>query len=76
MPAGLAKLLLYGARVVAEELRGGRIQAEEGHRSLTRDQELGWGYRVTRDGGEQLAGLHWHTGHRALWVDKIQNEGN
>ena len=77
MPAGLAKLLLHGARVVAEELRSGRIQAKERHCSLAGDQELGGGHRVTRDRGEQLAGLHWHTGHRALWVDKIQiNEGS
>ena len=47
---------------------------EEGHRGLAGGQELGGDTRVTRDGGEQLPGLHGHTGDRALWVKKMRIE--
>ena len=53
---------------MAEELRGGWVQAEEGDCGLTGDQELGGDSWVTRDGGEQLPCLHGHTAHWALWV--------
>ena len=56
---------------MAEELRGGRVQAEEGDSGLAGDQELVGDGRVTRDRGEQFTRLHGHTAHRALWVGNV-----
>ena len=66
--ARLAELLLDAAGVVAGELAGVPVQAEEGGRGLAGHQELGGQQRVHGDGGEHLARLHRHAAHRALWA--------
>ena len=78
--ARLAELLLHAAWVVAGELAGVLVQAEEGGGGLAGDQELGGHQRVHGDAGEHLPSLHRDAAHRALWVqahsvnDKPRNE--